>query len=550
MRPARNRTARTVLAAAVAGAVLLTACTDGGDGGEGNPAADAAEQAGPTANADPPGEGTDTADLPQSLTGQRPEWSECGAPSPEQGADAPAPGTLPDGTAWECATLEVPLDYTDPGGETIGIAMIRARAAEEGGERIGSLLFNFGGPGGSGVITLPAFAEEYATLRERYDLVSFDPRGVGGSSGVKCLGDERLDDYFAAEPVPDSEAEERELLSRIERFADGCGTGYPGLLPHLTTTNTARDMDLMREVLGDDRLHYFGISYGTLLGGVYAHLFPDRVGRALLDAVVDPTRTDAESALGQAGGFQTALEAYLEDCAQDDNCPLGTDPEEGEQRLTGLLDTLEKDPMPTQNPERPLTEALAWSGIAQSLYSQDFWPFLTQGLEDALDPDDPDGTILLALGDAMNGRAADGTYSTLQSAFLAINCADSSLRYDTGDVTGRLAEFRAASPVFGPVLAWSMLSCTGWPVDGQRPHPEVAAEGSAPILLMGTTGDPATPYEGTERMRDALGEDVAVVLTYEGEGHGAYSSGNACVLDAANAYLLEGTVPEPGLTCG
>ncbi|WP_165989725.1 alpha/beta hydrolase [Streptomyces sp. YIM 98790] len=547
MSRARHRTARTALAATAAAALLLAACTGSDSGGE-NATANAAPVQ--TASADPADRGTGTADLPASLTGQRPEWSACGAPTAAQGGDARAPGTLRDGTAWECATLTVPLDYSDPGGRTLEIAMIRARAAEEGGERIGSLLFNFGGPGGSGVVTLPAFAEEYSALRERYDLVSFDPRGVGASAGVKCLSDKRLDEYFASELVPDNAAEERELLDRIQTFADGCGTEHPDLLPHLTTTNTARDMDLMREVLGDDELHYFGISYGTQLGGVYANLFPERVGRALLDAVVDPTRTDAESALGQAKGFQTALEAFLEDCAREDDCPLGTDPGQGQQRLVELMDGLAGDPMPTQNPDRPLTRSLAWSGIAQSLYSQDFWPFLTQGLEDALDPDDPDGTILLALGDAMNGRASDGTYSTLQSSFLAINCADSSLRYDTGDVTRRLPEFRSASPVFGEGLAWSMLGCTGWPVEGQRPHPVVAAEGSAPILLMGTTGDPATPYEGTERMREALGEDIAVVLTYEGEGHGAYSSGNACVQDAANAYLLRGTLPESGLTCG
>jgi pimeloyl-ACP methyl ester carboxylesterase len=493
---------------------------------------------------------TDTADLPASLRDQRLEWTPCPASDSRQGGQETSPSPLPDGATWECATLKAPLDYARPDGKTIDIAMIRARTKARGDDRLGSLLFNFGGPGGSGVSTLPAFGQDYDELAERYDLVSFDPRGVGDSEGLVCLDDEELDEYFAADAVPDDDAERDDLDHRLRDFADACERRAGDLLPHLTTSATARDMDLMREVLGDDKLHYFGISYGTELGAVYAHLFPRRVGRAVLDAVVDPTGDARQGALGQAHGFQQALESFLDSCADRDDCPLGGDPEEAEDRLKDFLDRVADDPLPTRDPDgRKLTESLAWGGIAQSLYSEDFWPYLMQGLDDAMDEDRPDGTVLLALGDSMNGRNPDGSYSTLQSSLTAISCADSSQRYTADDVRDAMDEFEEASPVFGPAMAWSLLSCTHWPVDGRRRHPDVSADGAAPILLIGTTGDPATPYEGTRRMKDALGDDVAVEVTLEGEGHGAYNSGNSCVRDTADAYLLDGKVPEDGKTC-
>ncbi|MFR9724071.1 alpha/beta hydrolase [Streptomyces sp. MS19] len=538
---ARMSRARLAAPSWLAAAALLAATGCGGGG------ADGAERAPQRAAADR--RATDTGDLPDSLTGQRLDWSRCPGTDPAQGPES-SPTPLPDGAAWECATMRAPVDYTDPGGDTIGIAMIRARTDAKGDDRIGSLLFNFGGPGGSGVATLPAFGKDYAELNKRYDLVSFDPRGVGDSEGVQCLDDRELDDFFAADAAPRTAGERRAYTDRLKEFADGCEERSGDLLPHLTTTATARDMDLMREVLGDRRLHYFGISYGTELGGVYAHLFPRRVGRALLDAVVDPTGDSEQGALGQAKGFQLALGNYLDHCAESDDCPLGGDKDEAEDRLGRFLDRLRDHPLRTQDPEgRELTQSLAWNGIAQSLYSEDFWPYLTQGLDDAMAGDARDGTVLLSLGDSMNGRNPDGTYSTLQSSLTAINCADSKKRFSEDHVRDSLGDFEDASAVFGPPMAWGMLSCTWWPVRGRQDHPDVSAEGSAPVLLIGTTGDPATPYEGTAHMKDALGDGVGVELTYEGEGHGAYNSGNECVRDKANAYLLDGDVPDDGTTC-
>lgn len=493
---------------------------------------------------------TRTAELPAALTEQRLDWSACKAPKSAQGDDSRALSQLPGGVTWECATMTVPLDYTDPDGQTIDIALVRARSRAQGAERLGSLLFNFGGPGGSGVATLPVFGQDYARLHERYDLVSFDPRGVGESEGLVCMNDSELDAFFAANSTPRTAAQERQMEERLENFSQRCEDAASDLLPHLTTTNTARDMDLIREVLGDELLNYFGVSYGTELGGVYAHHFPERVGRAVFDAVVDPTEDMASATLSQARGFDGALDSFLESCVQEEDCPLGSSPEEGRRTLTKLLERIHDRPLPTRDlTDRPLTHSLALSGVAQSLYSQDFWPFLTQGLEDALAPERPDGTVLQLLGDSLIGRDEDGTYTTLQSSLTAISCADSHSRYRPRDVRQRLPEFQDASPMFGEYMAWSLLTCTPWPVRGQSEHPEVSAPDARQILLVATTGDPATPYGGAQRMQKALGNDVGVLLTYESEGHGAYHSGNACIADTVDAYLLDGKVPEDGKTC-
>ncbi len=268
----------------------------------------------------------------------------------------------------------MPLDWSKPDGETIDLALIRAEAT--GDDRIGSLLFNFGGPGGSGVSTLPAYAGTAADLRERYDLVSWDPRGTGGSGGVRCRDDKAIE---AAESTvdwtPDTPAEERVFLEDAADFGKGCQKAAGKLMAHVSTTDTARDMDRIRQALGDDRMHYFGISYGTELGGVYAHLFPGKVGRMILDAVVDPTADTVGHAKNQARGFQTALDNYLRS--------TGRDPEEGSREIADLLDRMDAEPLPTSSSGRELTQSLAIIGIVLPLYSESSWPALTSALEAA-----------------------------------------------------------------------------------------------------------------------------------------------------------------------
>ena len=537
--PSAVRTGVSVALAALLTAGSLASCS-GGQEGELQETA-GGKTASPAA--------TGTAPLPDAFTDQKLSWGEC----PEAEGSGPIGGgmePMPDGTEWECATMKAPLDYAAPTEETLDIALVRAATKASGEQRIGSLLFNFGGPGGSGVETLPVSGAEFAELHKQYDLVSFDPRGVGKSSGVRCLDDEKLDDYYQSSLLPSNEEEGRQVLEDQERYAKACQDSSGKVLPYLTTEYTARDMDLMRQVLGDDELYYFGISYGTELGGVYASLFPEKIGRAVFDAVVDPTRTPEQSSLGQARGFQLALTNFLEDCEEnaEDGCPIADSPKAGERRIAEFLEQLEKEPLNANDPaDRKLNASLATSGIALALYSDDFWEVLTEGLQSAMD--DQDGTLLLRLSDLLNGRSDDGSYDNSQAALTAISCADSAPRYSLEDVRKRLPEFEKASPVFGGFTAWGMAQCHGWPVGGVGDSPKISADGADPLLVIGNTGDPATPYEGAERMAEELGEDVGVELTFEGEGHGAYNSGDECVQRNVNSYLLEGTVPEDGTTC-
>ncbi|MFJ9678705.1 alpha/beta hydrolase [Streptomyces sp. NPDC101194] len=532
------RTSPALRAAALAAAVTVllpvTACSksgskDGPDGPRSSPLA--ANDADASSSGD--------------LTSQKLTWKPCPAPSPAQGSGT-APTPLPGGTPWECSFMRVPLDYAKPHGETIELALIRARAKNPD-KRIGSLIFNFGGPGASGVATLPAFGTDYEKLRSRYDLVSFDPRGVGRSAGVECETDRQLDVRYESDGTPDTVAEVNSFVEDTKMFALACKKNSGRQLPYVGTTNAARDMDLMRQVLGDKKLYYFGISYGTELGGVYANLFPKNIGRSVLDGVVDPTQNSEQSSLSQARGFQLALDNFTKDCAaRGDACKLpGATGKEVEQGISGLLARLENTPIPGLG-SRQLTQTLAITGIAAALYSKETWPLLEQGVDEA---DGGNGALLLALADSLNGRAEDGRYNNLMAANTAINCADSKQRFTADQTKTRLPEFRAASPLFGDYLGWGLMTCTGWPVAGAWETPDVSAPGAPPIVVVGNTGDPATPYEGAKAMADALGKGVGVELTYEGQGHGAYNSGNACVQRTVSAYLLDGTVPAAGTVC-
>jgi pimeloyl-ACP methyl ester carboxylesterase len=461
------------------------------------------------------------------LTAQRLDWGRS-----EATTDAPAPGG-----DWQCATLDVPVDWAEPDGERIGLALIRAKARGE--RREGSLLFNFGGPGGSGVSMMPSYAGTVSSLRERYDLVSWDPRGVAASEGVRCRGDKETQAAESVDVTPDTPAEERAFLRDAADFAKGCERSAGRLLAHVSTTDTARDMDLLRQVLGDRKTHYFGISYGTELGGVYAHLFPENVGRMVLDAVVDPTADTIGHAEHQARGFQRALDDYLRSTGQD--------PERGSRKIAGLLDRIDAEPLPTSSSGRELTQTLALTGIVLPLYSKESWPALTSALAAA---EDGDGSELLALADGYNERDPSGHYGTTTHSQRVISCLDDKQRPTVEETRKLLPGFERISPVFGAFLGWDTAGwCHDWPVPGQYETPEVSAPGAAPVLVVGNTGDPATPYEGARRMADELGEDVGVVLTWKGEGHGAYGSGSDCVDSTVDAYLLDGTVPEDGKIC-
>jgi pimeloyl-ACP methyl ester carboxylesterase len=510
-------------AAAVAAGLLVAGCSGGSSGGgEDEGKASSGQPSAATATA------TGSTALPASLTSQKLDWARCKGTS-----DSAAPGD-----AWRCATLKVPLDWAKPDGETIGLALIREQASGGSGKRIGSLLFNFGGPGGSGVSTMPYFAGTVSALRERYDLVSWDPRGVGASEGIRCRSDKDIQRAESIDATPDTPAEQTAYFQDAADFGKGCEKAAGKLIAHVSTTDTARDMDLMRQVLGDAKMHYFGISYGTELGGVYAHLFPKKVGRLILDAVVDPTADSVGQEKNQAAGFQRALDDYLKSTGQD--------PEQGSRKIAGLLKRLDATPLPAPS-GRKLTQSLAVTGIVLPLYSKDSWPTLTSALRAA---EEGDGSELLSLADQYNERDSSGHYGTTTHSQRVISCLDDKERPTLAETKQRLAEFEKVSPVFGDFLGWDSAGwCHDWPVAGQWDTPEVSAPGAAPILLVGNTGDPATPYEGARRMADELGNGVGVELTWKGEGHGAYGSGSDCVDSTVNAYLVDGTVPKDGTVC-
>jgi pimeloyl-ACP methyl ester carboxylesterase len=476
---------------------------------------------------------------PKSLTGQQLRWRTCPEPSVAQGG-GPAPGR-----EWKCATLKAPLDWDRPRGRTIELALVRARSLKPG-KRIGSLLFNFGGPGASGVATLPAYGKEFTRLRQGYDLVGFDPRGTGRSQGITCLKGAALDRYYARDTTPDTPEERALDTAHNERYVKACQENSGPLLPHVDTESAARDIDLMRQVLGDRKTSYFGISYGTLLGAVYLHLFPARAGRFVLDGAVDPTLGQVDNDLLQAEGFQLALDHWMNRCAESKDCPIGRAPEHGSRKLASWLAGLDTRPLPTSG-GRKLTADLATLGIAAALYSDQTWVVLTKALDQAMH--DGRGDILLALSDLYNERDRQGRYSSAQPAMRAVHCADTSEHLDDEDIAEALPRFRKASPVFGAYLARTMGVCDGWPVRGTSDRPDVRAPGAGPVLVIGTTGDPATPFQSARQLARALGEDVGVEIGMNGEGHSAYVSGNPCLTRLVDGYLLRGIVPPRGTHC-
>lgn len=477
------------------------------------------------------------------------------APPPEPGStDAPSPDLArfyEQQVEWSecrdgfvCTTVTVPLDYADPAGETIGLALLKKPAADPAA-RVGALLVNPGGPGvpGTDYAAQAALAFREPIL-DGFDIVGFDPRGTGASAPVDCLSDAELDEYVAGDPSPDDAAERRDYLAGVERFGAGCAELSGDVAAHVTTVEAARDMDVIRAVLGEAQLTYFGASYGTKLGATYAELFPDEVDRFVLDGAVDLRLPARELALEQAAGFETALRAYVENClATSDSCFLGDDVEEGLATIQQLLADIEEEPLPTSG-DRELRVGNAFYGIVTPLYVEDYWFVLSAALRGALDGN---GSALLELSDLYTSRGDDGYTDNSMEAIVAINCLDDPFAIRPGQVPGAVEEFEQASPTFGEVFAWGLTGCAGTEVEATVETPDVRAEGAAPIVVIGTTRDPATPYEWAESLADQL--ESGVLVSRDGDGHTAYNAGNDCVDEAVHAYLLDGTVPDDGLSC-
>ncbi|MFG2293517.1 alpha/beta hydrolase [Streptomyces sp. NPDC048603] len=519
------RTTGTVIAAA---GLLLSGCTTSGSAqrtsaSAGGATAGGAAQAAPAVPEEP------SAAL-RPYYAQKLRWRECGVPG------------------FECATMKAPLDYAHPeSGQDVELAVARKKATGPG-KRLGSLVVNPGGPGGSGIGYLQAYAGigYPAPVRARYDMVSIDPRGVARSAPVECLTGPRMDAYTQVDQTPDDGAERAKLVEAYKEFAAGCSARSQRVLPHVSTVEAARDLDLLRGVLGDEKLTYVGASYGTFLGATYADLYPGRVGRLVLDGAMDPTRSAIDLNRDQTAGFETAFRSFARDCAKQTDCPLGRgSTDQVAQRLKDFFRTLDAKPVPTGEPARPLGEALATTGVIAALYDESAWPQLREAITQAMDGD---GAGLLGLADSYYEREPDGSYANLMYANAAVNCLDQPPAFSGPDaVAAAVPSFEKASPVFGAGFAWASLNCAYWPAKATGAAHRVEAKGAAPIVVVGTTRDPATPYKWAQGLAGQL--DSGVLLTYDGDGHTAYGRGSDCIDTAINRYLLEGTAPADGKKC-
>jgi len=496
-----------------------------------------------TVNAAPPAT-TGTTTPPSSpssptTTGSAPAAT---APSTPSSSAAPAPAAP---LAWQtcgrfqCATLPVPLDYSDASKGTIDLALKR-RPASDKSKRVGSLLVNPGGPGVPGTTLVDqatlAFSEN---LLNQFDIVGWDPRGTGQSSPIDCV--DNLDPYFALDPIPDTPAEKQAIIDAAKQFDAACEQRSGNLLPYVSTQDSARDMDQIRAALGEDKISYFGFSYGSQLGATYATLFPTHVRAMVIDGAADPNAGYVESTKEQVIGLERGLQAMFDDCAKKTSCAFHHD---GNPMAAydALMAKLATNPIPSGESDRPAVgPGIAIYAVVSGLYVQEYWPVVTRALATA---EKGDGSALLQLYDTYVERQSDGSWTNSFEDLIAINCLDDPGPKDPSFPDSYAKELEALSPHFGAWAAYS-YNCIYWPVP-QKPPLKLTGAGAGPIVVVGTTGDPITPIESTKAMADAL--EQATLVTVDANQHTGYGT-NECVVQAVDAYLIALQVPPKGLEC-
>jgi pimeloyl-ACP methyl ester carboxylesterase len=512
-RPAPHPAA--VLSVALA-ASLVAACTSSGSSTD-----DPTVTPSPTTSTVPttPASGAPTSSLDRYYD-QKLDWEDCDA-------------------GFECTELTVPIDYAKPNGHTMQVAVIRKQAS---GTHRGSLIINPGGPGASGVDYARNAAGQFGGVTSSFDLVSFDPRGVARSRPIRCVSSADLDDYIHGDPTPDDPGEHEDLVSSSKAFAEACFKENGNYLSHVGTIDAARDMDVLRAALGDPKLTFYGASYGTYLGAKYAQLFPKRIRAMVLDGALDPRQpTSAENRV-QAIGFETNLRDFLANCASMSSCPLGSSADEVEQNLNRLEASVDDNPLSVGS--RSLGPGEFFEGLALGLYSTTYWPFLRDALDEA---QNGDGARLLAFSDALTDRKADGSYGNLIESNLAINCVDRPSAREVSVYDRNADAFGKTAPHFGTAIAYGSLPCAFWRVPPVEDAHAVTAMGAPPIVVIGTTRDPATPYVWSKALAKQLSSGVLV--TYDHNGHTAYDQGDSCIVLSVNLYLERVKVPRDGLRC-
>ncbi|MEV8338822.1 alpha/beta hydrolase [Leucobacter sp. NPDC077196] len=486
--------------------------------------------------------------LVEQMTSREPELP----PLPD-GTVAGFGAQQPDWTACEnglkCAVVHAPLDWEEPSEETITLRIVKQEAL--GGDAVGTLFVNPGGPGASGVNYLAGGVggAVQPEVQEAYDVIAWDPRGVGASSPITCLNAAAMDEYlFGVDPAEEdlevgSDAWMEAALANEREFGVACLEQTGDLLAHVSTAETVRDLDMLRAIVGDPKLSYLGYSYGTYIGARYADAYPDRVGRLVLDGAMDPSASLSEVVREQTRGFETALRAYVTDCLSRDDCPLSAPADVGMAQISALLDQVDDAPL-TGSDGRTFTASTMLTAIITPLYAESNWGYLDE-LFSAVANRDPD--IGFALADSYYDRQ-NGTYlSNSTEAFSAINCLD----YPAGDLDREqmradAAELAEIAPTIGRFQGYGDLACAAWPEQPTAERGPVTGAGADPILVVGTTGDPATPYRWAESLSEQL--ESGVLVTYNGEGHTAYGE-SACVNEVVDDYLLTGAVPSADPQC-
>jgi pimeloyl-ACP methyl ester carboxylesterase len=442
-------------------------------------------------------------------------------------------------TKVECGNIEVPFDYANPDQGSF-VLNVKRRNAANPADRIGSMMVNPGGPGFGGS-SLADDAEYYFSqdLLDHFDIIAWDPRGTGESTpAVNCV--DTFDEYFGLDSPPETPEEKQALIDASQAFNDKCAENSGTILPFISTKASAQDINSLRLALGEEKVSFFGFSYGSELGTTWATMFPETVRAIVVDGAVDPNASSVQEGMNQAKGFEGQLATFLKQCSEKTTCAFhnGGDAEAAFDKLVIDIDST---PLEVSKERTLVTQGVLFTAVAQAMYSDYYWPQLSEALSAA---QNGDGKGILQLYDDYYQRKDDGTYGNELEAFLAISCLDDPGATSTEEVDSHIEEFIAAAPRLGGNFAYG-YSCALWPVE-QAAKVTITGKGAGPIVVVGTTGDPATPLDSTRKM--ALSLEQGILIVVDANQHTGYGANN-CVVKAVDDYLINLSVPKNETTC-